>query len=311
MSSNELIERYVDEVGSYLPRKGRTDIQQELRSLLEDEVEERSNKLDSAEQTTITVLKEFGKPEQMAAQYQPNQYLIGPRLYPIYTRVTGIVLAVISGLLLVVLGVSFINAGDPAAQFWDWLMSYGRAMLIYLGITTLVFALVEKYGDFEIGEPSAEWDPQKLPPVNDPDRVKRGELVGEIVGSIVGIYFFLVLLSPGGLLGSFIADSFRPIIGWLVVSSAIELALNTVVLWHGRWQPMTRLLELGGEVFGLYVLYLVFSAEQILTITAISPLIKLIVSIVAVIVIFSIVVKVFQLVWKRDLSWRWQSSVAA
>lgn len=40
MNANEMIERYVHEVGRHLPRKNREDIQMELHSLLQDTLEE-------------------------------------------------------------------------------------------------------------------------------------------------------------------------------------------------------------------------------------------------------------------------------
>ena len=97
MEVNELIERYVHEVGQNLPRKMRADIELELSSLVHDALEERA--ADAGKEPNIKmaadVLREMGKPETMAAQYRPEQYLIGPQLFPIYKVVLTIVLVII------------------------------------------------------------------------------------------------------------------------------------------------------------------------------------------------------------------------
>ena len=65
------IDRYISEVGRYLPRKSRADIQVEIRSSIEDMLEDQSKKLGKPvdEQMTADVLKEFGHPKKVAASY--------------------------------------------------------------------------------------------------------------------------------------------------------------------------------------------------------------------------------------------------
>ena len=59
-----LIDRYVHQVGKRLPKKQRTDVEAELRSLLSDMVEDRAqtkvNKAD--EEIIVDVLRDFGSP---------------------------------------------------------------------------------------------------------------------------------------------------------------------------------------------------------------------------------------------------------
>ena len=83
----DLIERYIAEVGRHLPRKQRVDVQTELRSLLQDMVEDRAQtKVEKADEEIVTaVLLEMGPPQKVAASYQSRpEYLIGPQLYPVY-----------------------------------------------------------------------------------------------------------------------------------------------------------------------------------------------------------------------------------
>ena len=83
-----LIDKYIAEVGKHLPRKNRTDIEAEIRSTLEDMLDERKQ-ADSRpeEELVMELLKEYGAPVEVAAKYKPHPYLIGPRLFPLFESV--------------------------------------------------------------------------------------------------------------------------------------------------------------------------------------------------------------------------------
>src|SRR5512138_2038150 len=110
-----LVDRYIAEVGKHLPRKNRADIEAEIRSTLEDMLDERmqaSGAKDPADEATVmALLKEYGSPREVAATYKTHQYLIGPRLFPIFEMVVRIVLVVVAGASLIGLGVSLSETG--------------------------------------------------------------------------------------------------------------------------------------------------------------------------------------------------------
>src|ERR1044071_10077013 len=79
-----LIDRYIAEVDKHLPRKNRADIGAEIRSTLEDMLDERKQGDGPADEATVMdLLKEYGSPRDVAATYRPPQYqyLIGPRMF--------------------------------------------------------------------------------------------------------------------------------------------------------------------------------------------------------------------------------------
>src|SRR5690348_9592695 len=83
----KLIDRYVAEVGKHLPLlNGREDIEKELRSTLEDMLEERAEKEGRAADETmeLELLAEYGAPQRVAETYNPHPYLIGPRIFPLF-----------------------------------------------------------------------------------------------------------------------------------------------------------------------------------------------------------------------------------
>jgi hypothetical protein len=100
----KLVDLYVAEVGARLPEKSRADIEKELRSMIEDMLEDESRKQDRSvdEAMVVDVLKRLGPPQKMAASYQPPRYLVGPELYPHFINTLRIVLSVVA--VLAVLG---------------------------------------------------------------------------------------------------------------------------------------------------------------------------------------------------------------
>jgi len=78
-----LIDRYIAEVGRHLPEKDRSDIEAEIRSLIEDMLEERGRTVKTAdEKVRAETLEQLGDPQLLAAKYSPpKRYLIGPEWY--------------------------------------------------------------------------------------------------------------------------------------------------------------------------------------------------------------------------------------
>src|SRR5512144_2866517 len=101
-----LINKYIAEVGKHLPRRNRADIGAEIRSTLEDMLEERKQAQGTLDDTAVMeLLKEYGAPRKVAESYVGPRYLIGPRMYPFFEMVTRIVLIVLLAVTLMGLGI--------------------------------------------------------------------------------------------------------------------------------------------------------------------------------------------------------------
>ena len=90
----ELLDRYLQAVRKHLPWQRQDDIIAELRANLEAQLEEKEAEL-GRPLTAVEMedwIKQLGSPLQMAAHYRPQQYLIGPTLFPIYRNVLKIAL---------------------------------------------------------------------------------------------------------------------------------------------------------------------------------------------------------------------------
>ena len=124
-----LIDNYMNAVGSELPRKNRADIEAEIRSLIEDTLADRSKTLKrpADEEMTVEVLKEFGSPEKMAASYRRNDYLVGPRFFRLFLLIARIVLPVMGVFSLALLLLGTLQNGFTWAGFGlDFLKAMGN-----------------------------------------------------------------------------------------------------------------------------------------------------------------------------------------
>ena len=247
-----LIDLYVAEVGKRLPLRSRTDIEAELRSTLEDMLEDRSRKAEKPvdDEMVKDLLKEYGPPDKVAAAYHPTQYLIGPRLYPFFVFVLRIVLSVLTVVLLVMLGIQIATQPLPGPELARAIASglagiLGAALQAF-GNIALVFAILERVlpaSEFKFDERKKEWDPATLMKQAEPAEVKLWEPIAAIVFTaaamfvingypqIVGLWF---LQNGQWHPLPVLTEAFFRWLPYLNVLWALQIALNLVLLRQGR-----------------------------------------------------------------------------
>jgi hypothetical protein len=312
---NEWIDRYVNAVGRLMPAKQRADVEQEIRSLIGDE-------LDAAlppdrspdEETVFGVLRRFGKPEEIAARYRPPAYLIGPALYPTYRTVLGVVLGVVAAVTLfgAALAVGTSSAG------WDPLGILGNlfsGLMQVFAWVTIVFALIDYFQRREasfkasveaVTGAGAAWDVQSLPPVQDDDRAKVGELAGTIIGATIGIFVFNSLLHDGVPYRTsadgewqtlqLLTPEFWRYVPWLTALWLLEIALSAYVLARGRWSNMTRWLEVVLNVLSIAVTFIILTGGPIAANPALESAFKIVVALSFAIQCVEVVRQLYRLV---------------
>jgi hypothetical protein len=258
-----LIDRYIHQVGRRLPRRQRADVEAELSSLFQDTIDDRYQGEPSQDEI-VTLLKEFGSPDQVAASYRPSaQYLIGPELYPTFKIVIGaVLLALTIGLTVAyVLGGLFgpSETSDIVEQILRALGGYIQAVLSALGSVVLVFAILQRF-EVNLEEREVEWDPLDLPDVKDYDVVGRGETVA---GIAFGVVFLILLNVFSDRIGLVITLGQEPLLSeivqdnlvWLNLAVLLGLGLNVILLWQGRWHLVTRLANVVIDLLWLYIIY--------------------------------------------------------
>ena len=264
-----LIDKYIAEVGKYLPRKNRADIEAEIRSTLEDMLEERKQAQGAVNDAMIVeLLKEYGAPREVAESYIGPRYLIGPRMYPIFEMVTRIVVAVLFALALAGLGIGLARSSLTGPEF---LKTVGESALGLLsGLVTafgnivLVFAILERTLPAKEFEKEAEdWNPADLANEPDPDRVKFGEQIFEIFflvlflvvfnlyPGVIGFGFFnendWVFISP------VLTDAFFNYLPSLNILILLEIGLGIYLLRRGFWNVGLRIAKIILELAGIAI----------------------------------------------------------
>ncbi len=276
----KLIDRYIEQVGEYLPARDREDIQKEIRSILEDTLENRGAEegrpVDEA--MTVDVLKEFGSPKKVAASYLPPRYLIGPRLYPTFLMVIKLVLGIMGLVVIVTTAVSLSQQPfnmDAAVEFIiKKFMELIGSMLSVFGNVVFVFAIVEWVMGQARPENETAWDPRSLDEETASEEVKPWSQVPDIVLIILALLIFNVF---AGQFGANITDSagksvFVPAIApvfysylpWLNLLWVLGLGLNIALIRAGKWQTWSKWFQMGLDVLFIVLLIVMASGPSII-----------------------------------------------
>ncbi|MCC6299637.1 MAG: hypothetical protein IT314_10080 [Anaerolineales bacterium] len=258
-----LIDKYIAEVGKHLPRKGRVDIEAEIRSTLEDMLEEQKQAETASEAEIVALLKEYGAPAKVAESYIGPRYLIGPRIYPTFELIVKIVMAVLLGAGLLGYGVSGAITESLAgpdflsflAEFWTGLLD---GMFGAFGVLVIVFAILERIlpaSEFE--KEAEEWNPADLAKEPDPDQIKISEPIATIIFTVVGLILFNLFPNAVGLFFgsdgewafiSILSDAFFTYLPWINLLGLLEIGFNLYQLRQKMWTTTTRICNLVLEV---------------------------------------------------------------
>ncbi|MFT3891282.1 MAG: hypothetical protein QM730_06575 [Anaerolineales bacterium] len=245
-----LIDRYIAEVGRYLPEKNRSDIEAEIRSMVEDMLEERGGDAKSAGDKVIAeTLEELGDPKLLAAKYAPpKRYLIGPGWYEIYLQTLQRVLYIVLPIFAVVTFI--LSMAKAPLDFVDALGNafggaFGVGVQIFFWIT-VVFILLERSD--EVPDTSLERHPKKwtvaqLPEFPGKRQISVGETVTNIVMELFVLLWIFLPMFQDRLQGDFsnvpfLNPGLRNV--WLpvfVVLMVLSLILEVFKLKIGKWTP--------------------------------------------------------------------------
>lgn len=280
-----LIDSYVEEVGKHLPARQREDIKAEIRSLLNDNLEDRVRETGQELDVDMVadLLKEFGPPEEMAASYIPNRYLIGPKMFPLFWLVLKIVMIVLCAVALVGSGIRLSQAPDLN----EGLRVVGKSMLELLGglmsafaNIVIVFAILERFLPEHELRNNQDWDPRKLHRVTDQDKTNP-------VGHIIGMVFasaFIVLINffPQYISGVYFEDgtsvtsiirisNFARYFPWITTLLAMEIIFSINMLWRGAWGPATRWTRIGLDALGLALMAVMIFGGPLIDLPTVIP----------------------------------------
>jgi hypothetical protein len=263
-----LFQRYAEEVGGYLPRRKRKDIQLEILSLLEDSLEDLSARQGrpADEELALEVLKSHGAPIELARAYQADDNLIRPETYQLFKPVATLAGGLLALQLLLSLGLS---AGDPGVDWGRLLIDWVEGAFTTLGILFFSFALLERTTPSEwLNWPAAQltkdWDPAGLKARLRKKAVNPRESWFEIfllVGLI--IWFGIFPQHVGGWSNTNGEWSFMPVLSesfhiykpWVILYWLGRLGFNAALVRQAYWDNRMRLAQIGLKAFGVGLLF--------------------------------------------------------
>ena len=241
----ELIDRYLQAVKFWLPKQQKEDIIAELSEDIHAQIEEQEMQLGHklTEGELEAFLKRRGRPVVVANRYLPQQYLIGPLLFPVYRFVLKIV--AVCYLLPWLLVALWLKIWMPAAAH-SIPGSFISTALFALSAVTIVFVILERaQARTKFLE---NWTPRKLPPVRNRNVIRRSDSAAELV---VNLLFFVLWASymyePAFVLMSPVWVFF--FWGFLVLTLA-NAALAAVNLMHPHWTGWRAALRLATDCAG-------------------------------------------------------------
>jgi len=277
----ELIDRYLQAVKFWLPRRLQEDIAAELLEDIQSQMEEQESGLGRKlnEDEVAQLLKQRGRPLLVASRYLPQtqQYLVGPLLFPAYRFVLKVVaLGYLLPWLLVWLGFMIFDPAYRAAHSISYdLLSVGgpfwNTIFITIGTVTAVFAFVERVQSRS--RFLENWDPRKLRPATDPSRIPRLSSVIEI-----GINLVFILWWINGWWNRFIFEvsgakivlthQWRAFFWAFLLVAGGNIILSATNLLRPYWTPVRAGLRLLADVAGASAFCWLFKAHVLAEITA-------------------------------------------
>lgn len=252
---NDLVERYVHQVGRYVPQRERSEIEAELRSQIYDQLEDRYGGAPSQEDV-VTVLAEMGDPRLMVSAYYTAPYLVGAELHPymmIGLRYGWMLVPAITVFLTVFDALTSGQTLSLTSVVITPVFAAVQNTLTYTGFVVLLFAAVQHFGiSFE---ETRAFNPLDMPEVDDPHKANRAEAVS---GLVLGTLFMLIvggltvrslLTDPGALTSAMLP--------WLLLLNAAVMSMTVVqvIVLRTRWSLGLGVVQIVLEIIGVVCLY--------------------------------------------------------
>ena len=282
----ELLERYLQAIRKYLPNRRQDDIIAELRANMESQIEDREGELGRplTQGEFEDLLRKMGPPVVVASRYQPQQYLIGPKFFPLYWYVLRIAVAWALVIYSIVMAVVIPLTSPTAISVADSLMRIPGVLINVAAWVTIAFAAVEfistHYPNFclpQIAEFTDKWHPHSLPPLEKEEGSGKPRSYALAVAEVVFGFLFLawlllipsypfLVLGPGYVYVRVSPFTLAPIwwtfYWWIVSLNVLQVVWNCADLARGAWRRPWRIKQIVFKVFGLIPLLILMSVRD-------------------------------------------------
>jgi len=280
----ELLDRYLQAVRKYLPLRRQDDIIAELRANMESQIEDRESELGRplTQGELEDFLRKMGHPMMVAATYQPQQYLIGPTLFPMYLYVLRIALLLAFVICMIVAAVVTHLTTTGGAPVIAAVFRTPGILLQTAAWIKLVFALIDfartRYPQISppISGMTQKWNPSSLPPLDKEEqrKGKRRSFTQAVAEVIFGALFLgwllliphypFLMLGPGVALLKTSPYKLSPawwaFFWWIVALNSLQIVWKSIDLIRGTWQRSSRIQQAFFKIFGLIPVVILLTA---------------------------------------------------
>jgi hypothetical protein len=273
----DLLERYLQAVGQYLPAKGKDDTLAELRANLLAQIEDKAEMLGRSltEEEEAEVLRGHGYPSAVAERYLPRRQLIGPEIFPYYWLTMRRTLPLVIVITVISRAVELIYGPPQTGIVATSILTLFSVLFYFWGWMTLSFAAVEF---FQIRYPTkvtlhANWDPRKLAKVEPKEKSDLPKHpIADLIFSAVFTAWLLafprypyLLFGPGAWYLSSISIDPAPVwhrFYWAVVAlNCLQVVFKAIALFR-QVQPWRKPMKIIEQIFGLSLLILLLQVRE-------------------------------------------------
>ncbi len=278
-----LIDLYAREVGYNLPEKMKADIEKEIRSLIEDSLEDESQKTGRPvdEEMQVEILQRLGPPEKVAASYLPPRYLIGPELYPHFLTTLRIVLVVVAIVSTIGIGASLGANPETSNNIIEIITRLVSGLLNSLvsaaGSVVLIFAIIQiAVPNLKLTVKEMKWDPRALLKIVDPERVSVGSTITEIVFTTLALVIINLYPQWIGIYGindqgvyyvGILSEAFFRYLPWLTGLWVLDIVFKVWLIGSAKWTKTLHWTKISLTVLSIFMLAWILSGPAIITIS--------------------------------------------
>jgi hypothetical protein len=291
----ELLDRYLQAVKKNLPLRRQDDIIAELRANMESQLEDKESEL-GRPLTNLEAedwLRTMGPPMMVAARYQPQQYLIGPSLFPMYWFVMRTAFLWVLIIYSIVAAVLIAVGPSNKEAVLEAVLRMPGILITTAAWITLVFAALE-FGMARFPDKipctsglTEKWSPSSLPPLEKNPLISGkqrsyAQAIAEIIFGFIALVWLLLipqhpflLLGPGVVYLQVAPFEFAHVwvtFYWFIVGlNVLQLGWRCADLARGRWQHASGAQHIAVKAFGLIPLVLLLNVRDHIYVTLKNP----------------------------------------
>ncbi len=271
----DLVPRYLAAVERRLPKEEAKDIIAELKEAIASKIEAREAQLGRPAEAddVAAVLKEFGHPVVVASRYSGRDHLIGPQLYPWFWDAQRVGVGLIFVVGIIIAAVRALRSDRAMSVVIQGIGGAIEMAIWMFGVITVVFIVMERTkADIHIAK---GWNPKRLPE----DHIRKPKPMFDSVfalafDAIFILWWVKVVEFPNDVPGRNNSMELHFSEAWAQLHTPIlALALLTAAvhvsdILHPAWSRLRALVSIAGHIGGLAVLWVLFRAGPLVSVTA-------------------------------------------